>query len=122
MSRALLPVPVTRCAAIAALAGILGGCGWWPWGGTAERDDKARVPPGAIVYQCDGNKRLVVRYDSAGKSAMVFFPEREFRLDQVVSADGARYSNTVTTLYTRGPDAFLEENAKRTFDNCKTAS
>ena len=86
------------------------------WSGPAEQ---SRIPRDATLYQCDAGKRLVVRYEDSGKSAMIIFPEREFRLDQVAGASGARYSNGRTTLHNKGEEATLEEGGTATYDNCK---
>lgn len=101
----------------AALLCALGGCEslkWW--GGPAEQ---SRIPRNAVVYQCDGGKKLAVRFDEGGKSAMIIFPEREFRLDQAEGASGTRYTNGRATLYTKGDEARLEEGGSATYDNCK---
>jgi len=102
-------------------AAALAGCsGWWPFGSSdAERP---RWPSDAVVYKCETGKELVVQYLDGGKSAMVYFPEREFRLDPVVTASGARYSNGRTTLYTQGDEAFLDEAGQRTHAGCKRVS
>jgi membrane-bound inhibitor of C-type lysozyme len=52
---------------------------------------------------------------------MVYFPEREFRLDPVVAASGARYSNGRTTLFTQGDEASLDDAGQRTHVDCKRA-
>ena len=106
---------------LAALA--LAGCSswsWWPFGSSAPAD-RPRWPSDAVVYKCDAGKQLVVRYLDGGKSAMIYFPEREFRLDPVVTASGARYSNGRTTLYSQGDEASLEEGGQRVFADCKRA-
>lgn len=95
----------------------LSGCGslnWWS--GPAEQ---SRIPRDATAYLCDGGKRLAVRYGEGGKSAMIIFPEREFRLDQVEAASGARYSNGRTTLHSQGEGVRLEEGGTVSYDNCK---
>jgi membrane-bound inhibitor of C-type lysozyme len=90
------------------------GCGSWsPFSGPTEQ---SRIPRDAVVYQCEGSKTLAVRIEENGKSAMVIFPEREFRLDQT---DGARYSNGRTTLHLEDSGAWLEENQARTYSDCK---
>jgi membrane-bound inhibitor of C-type lysozyme len=106
---------------IPAVALALAGCtSWWPWSsGPAEQ---ARYPADARIYECDAGKRLVVRYLDGGKAAMVMYPEREFRLDQVPAASGARYSNDRTTLHTKGDEAFVEEDGKTVFANCRSAA
>jgi len=99
----------------------LAGCSswsWWPWGSSGG--EVPRVPPGATAYKCDGGKELFVRYVGDGKSAMVVYPEREFRLDAVETDSGARYSNGHTTLRTQGGEATLEEGSNIVFANCKS--
>jgi len=99
----------------------LAGCSswsWWPWGGSDG--EVPRVPPGATAYKCDGGKELFVRYMNGGKSAMVIYPEREFRLDAEETGSGARYSNGHTTLRTQGSEASLEEGANIVYANCKS--
>lgn len=91
---------------------------WWPWGDSGG--DVPSVPPGATAYKCDGGKELYVRYLDGGKSAMVIFPEREFRLDAVRTGSGARYSNGHTSLATKGSEAMLEEGSSVAYSNCKS--
>ena len=109
---------MSRTSLIVVLAVAAVGCtSWWPFGGSSG--ERPRWPSDATLYKCDGNKELVVRYTDGGKSAMVMLPERDFRLDQVVSGSGARYSNGRTTLDTKGREAFLEENGQTLLANCK---
>jgi membrane-bound inhibitor of C-type lysozyme len=89
--------------------------------GFASSEDRPRWPADATIYKCDGDKELVVQYLADGKSAMVMYTERDFRLDQVQSGSGVRYSNGRTTLHTKGPEAFLEEGGQTLFANCKSA-
>jgi membrane-bound inhibitor of C-type lysozyme len=88
----------------------------------ASGGDRPRWPADATFYKCDGGKELVVQYLADGKSAMVMYPERDFRLDQVPAASGVRYSNGRTTLHTKGPEAFVEEGGQTLFANCKAAA
>jgi membrane-bound inhibitor of C-type lysozyme len=112
-----------RCASRLFLAGLLAvslvGCSsWWPFGESSG--EVPRVPPGATAYKCDGNKDLYVRYVDGGKSAMVIYPEREFRLDAAETGSGARYTNGRTTLRTKGSEATLEEGSAIVYSNCKS--
>jgi membrane-bound inhibitor of C-type lysozyme len=96
------------------------GCSWFrspPSKGVAEK-----LPPDAVAYRCEQNKRLVVRYPAGGRYAVVMLPDREFRLDPVESASGARYSNGRTTLITKGEEAMLEEQGNALFANCQRES
>jgi len=108
-----------RPAVAAILTATLAGCSsWWPFGsGSTERP---RWPSDASVYKCDAGKEFAVRYLDGGKSAMVMITDRDFRLDQVVTASGGRYSNGRTTLHTTGPEAFIEEGGQTLFANCKS--
>ncbi|MCL4802202.1 MAG: hypothetical protein KJ025_21600 [Burkholderiales bacterium] len=108
-----------RTIAGAALALVITGCtSWWPWGGSSG--EVPRVPAGATAYKCEAGKELFVRYLDGGKSAMVVFPEREFRLDRVDG--GNRYSNGNTTLTVDGPTAMVQEGSTVTHSNCKAGN
>ncbi len=89
----------------------------WPFG--EKSGERSRVPPGATAYQCDNGRTLYVRYIDNGKAAWVILPEREFRLNPMISASGARYSNGVATLDTRGDEATLSDGPNVTHANCK---
>ena len=108
-------------AAALALATILNGCsGWWSPFGRSSGGEANRVPAGATEFACADGKRLLVRFDSGGKSAWVFLPEREFRLDQ--SGSDERFSNGVTTLSLAGDTAHLDTEGARQFADCKRKS
>ena len=110
----------TASLATAFLAVTLAGCtSWWPWGGAPA--ERPRYPADAVIYKCEANRQLVVRYLDGGKAAVVMYPDREFRLDQAPTGSGARYSNGRTTLATKGDEALLEEDGKTLFANCTSA-
>src|SRR5262245_33161213 len=113
------PHPMRNLPLLAVLFMVTGCSSWWPFGGSAA--ERPRWPSDAAVYKCDAGKQLVVQYLDGGKSAMVWFPDREFRLDPVVAASGARYSNGRTTLYTQGDEASLDDGGTRTHEGCKRA-
>jgi membrane-bound inhibitor of C-type lysozyme len=104
---------------VACAAAALAGCSsWWPFGSSSS-PDRPWYPSDASVYKCESNKTLVVRYLEGGKAAMVMFPDREFRLDQVSSASGVAYSNGRTDLRTKGDEVQLEEGGNPQYANCK---
>ena len=112
----------TRAALVAAvLTALAAGCGTVErmWSGATEQK---RVRVGVTEYDCDANKKLLVRFDAGSKSAWVIFPEREFRLDQVPGDSAARYSNGRATLSTSGDEASLEEASAVTYANCKRSA
>ncbi len=110
-----------RAALLAVAAFALAGCSsWWPFGSSGG-SERPRWPSDALVYKCAEGKQLVVQYVDGGKAAMIWFPEREFRLDPVVAASGARFSNGRTTLFTQGDEASLEDGSQRTHADCKRA-
>jgi membrane-bound inhibitor of C-type lysozyme len=104
-----------------ALATILNGCSgsWWPFG-RSSGGEANRIPAGATEYTCADGKRLLVRFASDAKSAWVFLPEREFRLDE--SGSGERFSNGVTTLSLTGDTASLDSEGTRQLTDCKRKS
>jgi membrane-bound inhibitor of C-type lysozyme len=103
---------------VTAVAAALAGCSsWWPFGSSSS-PDRPWYPSDASVYKCEGNKTLVVRYLDGGRAAMVMFPDREFRLNQVPAASGVKYSNGRTDLHTQGDEALLEESGNRLFSGC----
>jgi hypothetical protein len=80
----------------------------------------SRVPAGAVAYQCDANRTLMLRLEGPERSAWVYLPDREFRLDGVAGAPDTRYSNGRTTLVMQGADeARLEDGSTVTHANCK---
>jgi membrane-bound inhibitor of C-type lysozyme len=106
------------CFLAAALIAATGCSSWWPFGSSSA--ERPRWPADATIYACDAGKQLVVRYLDGGKSAMVFFPEREFRLDQEPS--GPHYTNGRTTLTTKGDEVALEEGGSALYANCRKAT
>jgi hypothetical protein len=104
-------------ATIAVLGTALTACsgGWWPFGSSGG--EAHRIPPNATEYTCAEGKRLVVRFDP--KSAWIFLPDREFRLDR--SGD-ERYSNGASTLSLQGDSAQLDIDGSRQFADCKRKS
>ena len=106
-----------------ALCALLAGCSSmpsvWPFGSSGN-PSRPRVPTDATAYNCDNGRKLYVRYIDNGKAAWVILPDREFRLDPVISASGARYSNGVATLETKGNEANLRDGQALTHANCRT--
>ena len=117
---------IIHAAAFACAALLLNSCGGmsvnlWPLGGTREYDT-SRVPAGVTAYQCDGGKRLLVRYLDNGAAAWVILPDREFRLDKAAAASGSRYANGSATLDTFAGGATLRDGDTLAYDNCKAAA
>ena len=116
---------IVTAIAIAAVPVLLGACGSlnvWPLGGGSKERDLSRPPPGAIVYQCEAGKRFFVRYLEDGAAAWVILAEREFRLNKVAAAAGARYSNGNSTLEAGDGAATLWDGATVTHAGCKAAA
>jgi membrane-bound inhibitor of C-type lysozyme len=108
--------PRLAVVAMACAAMLVGGCSWFR--SEPSTGVEPKLPPDAVAYQCDQNKRLVVRYPSGGKYAIVMLPDREFRLDAMEAASGARFGNGRTTLSTKGDEAMLEDQGNVQFANC----
>jgi membrane-bound inhibitor of C-type lysozyme len=106
-------------AVVATVAAGLSGCAqlndWW----VGEAKELSRKPPGSTEYRCAAGKAFFLRVEPGGKSAWLILPEREFRLDQVSTAQGARYSNGRTTLNTKDDDAAIDDAGNVTYADCK---
>ncbi|MBI5911306.1 MAG: MliC family protein [Betaproteobacteria bacterium] len=116
---------ITRAAALACATLTLSACSsvnvnLWPFG-RDEEQDPSRTPAGASAYQCEGGKRLFVRYLDNGAAAWVILPDREFRLNKIASASGTRYSNGSATLDVKDGAATLAEGAAVTHAGCKAS-
>jgi membrane-bound inhibitor of C-type lysozyme len=116
---------ITRIATIAGAALLLTACSSvnldvLSFGGTKEQDT-SRAPAGATAYQCEGGKRLFVRYLDNGAAAWVILPGREFRLNKVAAAAGTRYSNGSDTLEVNDSGVTLSDGATVTHTGCKPA-
>jgi membrane-bound inhibitor of C-type lysozyme len=114
---------ITRIATIACATLLLAACSSvnldvLSFGGAKEQD-VSRAPAGATSYQCEGGKRLFVRYLDAGAAAWVILPDREFRLNK--AASGTSYSNGNATLEVRDGVATLADGAAVTHAGCKAA-
>ena len=107
-------------ATLATAALVLAGCGSLrlPTARPAAAE-APRIPAGMTAYDCDGGKRLLVRYGADRKSAMIVLPEREFRLDGGPEGAGAKYTNGRTTFTLEGAEATLDEGGLAIFNRCK---
>ena len=116
---------INRAAALACATLLLTACSsvnlnLWPFGGDKEQDP-SRTPAGATAYQCEGGKRLFVRYLDDGAAAWVILPEREFRLNKIASTSATRYSNGSATLDIMDGGATLSDGAAVTHAGCKAS-
>ena len=114
---------IHRAAALACATLMLSACSsvnvnLWPFGGAMEQDP-SRTPAGATTYQCEGGKRLFVRYLDNGAAAWVILPDREFRLNKAAAASGTRYSNGSATLDIQDGAVTLSDGAAVTHAGCK---
>lgn len=69
-----------------------------------------------VEYECEAGRSFQVEY--AGDTAQLMRGADSVTLPSVVSASGARYSNGEITLFTKGNQAFIEENGEQTYRNC----
>ena len=119
--------PVFRHATLAllVLAALLAGCSkdrltkLVTWS-SEPIDQSAQRLAGTTQYECDGSKRLAVRFGAANQPVMMVFPDREFRLDPVAGSPG-RYTNTRSTLVVQGDYVTYDEPGLAPLTNCKRA-
>lgn len=104
----------------AAATTLSAGCSWFR--SEPSTGVEPKLPPDATAYSCDQNKRLVVRYPSGGRYAIVMLPDREFRLDAETSASGARFGNGRTALFNKGDEVTIEDQGSVLFANCRAAT
>ncbi len=79
----------------------------------------AQLPPSGNFYryQCEGGKTFEVVY--VPEQARLTLAGREpITLPQIETGSGARYSDGSITLLTKGTDAFIEEDGRRTYSGC----
>ena len=106
---------------------LLAGCGstgsWMPWVKQERPTGPNYTPPGATGFACEGGKRLLVRFESDGKSAWIIYPDRQLRLDRVSAASGGEeWSRAGTTLSTRDGETMLMEGTAVQLSKCKPES
>ncbi len=118
----------TAAPVLAALALLLSGCGGggistgglWPFGGSGE--ERSRVPPNSITYQCEGGKRFYLRYLDNGAAAWVILPEREFRLDKVPGDGGTRFGSGKAVLSMGDGVVTLSDGPTASYSGCRIPS
>lgn len=120
MTHRITRAAICACATLtlSACSGI--GVNLWPFGSSKEQDS-SRTPAGASAYQCEGGKRLFVRYLDNGAAAWVILPEREFRLNKTNSTSGSRYGNGSATLDIHDSGVTLSDGAAVTHAGCKAS-
>lgn len=78
---------------------------------------KSQAQNNRVIYKCEKQQSLGVTF--ADETAAVTFSDGKITiLPQVIAGSGARYSDGVTTFWTKGEGAFVEVNNKITIDNC----
>ncbi len=112
-------------AALAILAGCsgtsgLGSVNLWPFGEVKEQE-RVRVAPNTVAYQCQGGKKFYVRDLENGAAAMVTLADRELRLERDKASPKVRYARARTTLEIEGEGAALADGAE-IFAGCTRAA
>lgn len=100
------------------LVGLLAGCGGikvWPFG--KDPAIAPGAPAGAVLYQCESNKRFYLRYEDKGATAWVIYPDREIALPKV--AHGNRYSNGIAILEFIDEVATLNDGPMVSYTSCR---
>ena len=67
--------------------------------------------PQVIHYLCNGTKAIAVRYDESQDAVELYLGTVGLQLKHVASADGARFSDGLTTFWDKGKTATLELGA-----------
>jgi len=77
--------------------------------------------PMPVTYHCDNGRSFGVAFHPTGESAIIEIDRMRFTLRHEPSASGAKYACDVLTLWTKGPDAFVEMDGVREYTNCRQA-
>ena len=120
MKHRITPAAALTCATLMLSACSSMNVNLWPFGGGQEQDP-SRTPAGATAYQCEGGKRLFVRYLDNGAAAWVILPDREFRLNKATAGAGTSYSNGSAMLDIKDGGATLSDGATVTHAGCKAS-
>ncbi len=82
------------------------------------------VPIITATFVCGAGKRLNATFDNGPQPGvrLSLSDGREMNLPQVVAASGVRFANGDESFvfWNKGDTAFIEENGKRTYSDCKT--
>jgi putative lipoprotein len=90
-------------------------------GKTLERSAHPKHPTGAqgdpktFVYECGDSFSFVARIKN--ETAWLFLPRETLSLPRVVSASGEKYSDGITSFWTKANAALLEHN-DTSYRNC----
>ncbi len=78
------------------------------------------------TYRCEGGQQFTVRFPQPGAArdeAIANLPgQGQLTLPAVPVASGAKYSNGAVTVWTKGPEAFVEVNQTVVLKNCLAAN
>jgi membrane-bound inhibitor of C-type lysozyme len=74
------------------------------------------VAPQTYVYECSDNYSFVARIE--GEKAWLFLPKKTVPLPHVPSASGAKYRDGQITFWSKGDDAFIEDD-QEIHRNCR---
>ncbi len=80
-----------------------------------EHPTGVQVNPKTFVYECGDTFSFVARIES--ETAWLFLPQTTLSLPRVVSASGEKYSDGITTFWTKADAALLEYN-DTSYRNC----
>ena len=70
------------------------------------------------TFVCPDGTSLDTVFDNSNNTVTVALPDGTVTLPQVVSADGARYSDGTTTFWNKGDEAMVEVNGEIVYQNC----
>jgi membrane-bound inhibitor of C-type lysozyme len=71
-----------------------------------------------VYYNCADGRRFSALFSADGSNAALEIDGRRVTLPHVPSGSGATYRDGAVTLFTKGDNAFLEEDGTRTYADC----
>lgn len=72
-----------------------------------------------VHYACEDGRAFSVTYHSEGESAIIEIERMRFALIRELSASGATYTCDVLTLRTKGRDAMVEMEGRKSYTGCR---
>jgi membrane-bound inhibitor of C-type lysozyme len=88
---------------------------------TASKQGAAAAPAAPsrqLTFQCECGKNFTAEFQDGGKSVLVNLDACAYKLPQVLSGSGARYSDGHLTVWFKGNGAFVEKEGKIILRNC----
>ncbi len=76
------------------------------------------APVRPLTFQCESGKTFTAEFTDGAKSVLINLEGSQYKLPQVLSGSGARYSDGHLTVWFKGDGPFVEKEGKIILNNC----